>query len=119
MHKPPQPIENGATFNLTAIEQEMQGEVLYEERGHNARTLVQAPDLRVLLIVMRSGAEIQEHRANETASVHVLSGHLRLQLPGRTVELNHGQLLVLEPELRHSIEAIEKSAFLLTLGWSK
>lgn len=116
MTKPAHPV-GGATFDLAAVEHEMRREDAYLREGHTARTLVREPDLRIVLVVMKAGARMAEHRAGETVSVHALSGHVRLRLPDKTVELPFGRLLVLEKGLRHDVEAIEESAFLLTLGW--
>lgn len=117
MHKPPEPVTQGATFDLAAIDGEMRREAAYERNGYLARTLVRTPDLRVVFMVMKAKSSIAEHQAGDTASVHVLSGAIRLGLPSRTVELGAGQLLVLEAGLRHDVEADEDSAFLLTIGW--
>ena len=116
MTKPTHP-GGGATFDLAAAEHEMRREDAYLRGGHTARTLVREPDLRIVLVVMKGGARMAEHRAEETASVHALSGHVRLRLPDKTVELPSGSLLVLEKDLRHDVEAIDECAFLLTLGW--
>ena len=95
----------------------MRREESYRREGHTARTLVREPDTRIVLVVMKAGARIAEHRSDETASIHTLSGHLRLQLPDRVAELPTGHLLVLAAGLRHDAEAAADSAFLLTLGW--
>ena len=95
----------------------MQQETAYLREGHTARTLVREPDLRIVLVAMKAGARIAEHRADETASVHALRGHVRLRLPDKVVDLPAGRLLVLEKGLRHDVEAMQDSAFLLTLGW--
>jgi cardiolipin synthase len=58
-----------------------------------------------------------DHKAERTASVHTLSGRLRLHLPGKPVDLPAGQLRAMEANLRHDVEALEQSAFLLTIGW--
>jgi quercetin dioxygenase-like cupin family protein len=58
-----------------------------------------------------------EHQASASASIHALSGQLRLHMPDRTVELSAGQLLVLGGGLRHDVEAAIDSAFVLALGW--
>ena len=113
----PAPTGRGATFDLGAVDREMRQEAAYLREGHTARTLVREPDLRVVLVVMKAGARIAEHRADETASVHTLSGRIRLRLPDQTVELPPRGLLVLPKGLRHDVEAAEESAFLLTLGW--
>jgi quercetin dioxygenase-like cupin family protein len=83
-----------------------------------ARTLVRAPDQRVLLMVMKAGARVAEHQADGTASIQLLSGRVGLGLPSRTVEMKSGELLVLAAGLRHHVEAREDSTLLLTLGWS-
>lgn len=113
----PETIARGAVFDLAAIDAELRREDAYERDGHTARTLVRDGDIRIVLIVMRAGARIAEHRANETASIHALSGRVRLRLSDRDAELFAGSLLVLERDLRHDVEALAESAFLLTLGW--
>jgi quercetin dioxygenase-like cupin family protein len=108
----------GTTFDLAPIAAELRGEGVYERDGHTARTLVREMDLRVVLVVMRSGGIIKEHLAHETASIHMLSGHVRVRLRDRLVDLpSGGRLLVLEAGLPHTVEAVDESAFLLTLGW--
>jgi len=112
----PMAIADGAVFDLAAADREMRSEPAYELDGHTARTLVREPAIRVVLIVMRAGAKIAQHRSQETASIHTLAGHVRLALPDRTVDLPTGRLLVIAPGLPHDVEALGDSAFLLTLG---
>lgn len=116
MAKPESP-EHGLTFDISAITEELRREDAYEREGQCARTLVRTADLRVVLIAMKSGKRLSEHHASATASVHTLSGYVRLQLPDRSVDLPAGQLLVLGGGLRHDVEAAADSTFLLTLGW--
>lgn len=104
-------------FDLAAVDSELRKEDAYQRDGHTARTLVRKPDLRIVLIVMKTGARIAEHHADETACVHAVSGHVRLRLPDQVAQLAAGQLLVIERGLKHDVEAVAESAFLLTLGW--
>lgn len=105
-------------LDLSTLEREVQHDAAQAKSGHAARTLIRTEDLRVLLNAMRAGSHIAEHAADETATIHVLSGQLRLQLPDRVVELDQGRLFVLPPRLRHDVRAVTDSAFLLTLAWS-
>ena len=105
------------TFDIVRISAEMRAEGAYEREGHTARTLVREPDLRVVLVVMRGGSVIKEHRAKETATIHVLSGRVHVRLEDRSEDLPGGRLLVLERGLPHSVEAAEESTFLLSLGF--
>jgi quercetin dioxygenase-like cupin family protein len=113
----PELTTRGAVFDIAAIDAEMRQENAYTREGHTARTLIREPDLRVVLIVMQAGAVMAEHQADETASIHPLSGHVRLRLPQKVIDLPAGRLLVLERGLRHDVQAVEESALLLTLGW--
>ena len=104
-------------FDLTVETEKLRQEDAWKATSRNAKTLVKYPDLRVVLISLKAGKRIEGHKADESISIQVLSGKLRLHLPGRTVELLHGHLLTLERCLPHDVEAVEDSAFLLTLSW--
>jgi quercetin dioxygenase-like cupin family protein len=121
----PDPPEFGAVFDLAAITREMRGEAEYNHgHGHAARTIVRADELRVVLIAIRAGAHIAEHVAQATAAIQAVSGRVRIRLPrlarqheDRFEELLPGRLLAMEGGLAHSVEALEDSALLVTLGW--
>ena len=49
----------------------------------------------------------------------MVAGRLRLHVPGGTVDLPVGHLLALDGKVPHDVEALEESAFLLTIGWPK
>lgn len=117
----PTHLEDSATFDLDAVVRSLRTDAGYARDGHAARTLLRQPDLRVVLIALRAGSAIKEHRAHETASIQALAGRVRLTLRegrgAREVELGRGQLLALAPDLPHDVHALEDSALVLTLGW--
>jgi quercetin dioxygenase-like cupin family protein len=86
--------------------------------GHNARTLIKHADLRIVLIAIAAHARIAEHKAGGRISIQVLEGHLRLKALGRTFSLSTGALLALDRDVAHDVEALEDSAFLLTVAWA-
>lgn len=116
MRHRPETSEQGIAFDLGTLDTEMRLEPEYVQNGHTARTLVRLPDLRVVLIVMQVGRRMAEHVAHETATLQVLSGELCLHAKDRTIQLRAGHLLMLPAGLRHDVEAISDSTFLLTLG---
>ena len=85
--------------------------------GRSARTLVKEPDFRVVLIALHAGARLEQHHAPGPLAIQSLAGRLRLQLAEGPVELPAGHLLTLERAVPHDVEALEESAFLLTIGW--
>ena len=113
----PAPPDHGVTFDLAAVARELVAEAPYHREGQTARTLVRTPDLRIVVVALKRGKTISEHHASVTASVQTLSGHIRLQLPERTVDVPEGQLLVMGAGLPHDVSAEIDSTFLLTLGW--
>ncbi|MCU1286268.1 MAG: hypothetical protein JWO13_2618 [Acidobacteriales bacterium] len=82
-----------------------------------SKTLLKSADLRIVLIAMQSGAKMQEHHNDGRISVHVLCGSLRLEVAGKTLEMTSGHLLALDRTIKHSVEALEDSAFLLSIAW--
>jgi quercetin dioxygenase-like cupin family protein len=103
-------------FDLAAEIDRLHAETAWNT-GQNARTLVKYGDFRVVLIALRAKTRIQEHKAEGRISVQVLSGHIHLKASGRTFSLRTGGLLTLDHGVRHDVEALEDSAFLLTIAW--
>jgi quercetin dioxygenase-like cupin family protein len=88
-----------------------------EGRGPSSTTLAKHADLRIVLVALRAGERMARHRTEARISVHALEGRIRLRVEGTAAELGPGQVLVLEREIVHDVEALEDSAFLLTLAW--
>ena len=83
---------------------------------YTATTLAKLPGLRVVLIDLREGEVIPQHRADADISVHVLKGAIALDVEGVTLELRDGELATIARGLAHDVEAMEDSEILLTLG---
>ena len=87
------------------------------QSGHTAKTLAKYPDFRVVLIVMKIGGRLERHRTAGRISVQNLEGKIRFSTVDRSVELTPGQMLTLEHDIPHDVEAITDNAFLLTISW--
>jgi len=46
-----------------------------------------------------------------------VAGHIQVRAQGRTFDLPTGRLLALDKGVLHEVEALEESAFLLTIAW--
>lgn len=82
----------------------------------HSKTLVKNDDLRVLLFTMESGATLKEHHANGSITVQVLRGEIRFSAQGHDYSLRTGEMLTLGPSIRHSVESVGDSAFLVTIS---
>lgn len=114
-HTPPM-ADRIMEFDLPAEIHRLHGETTWGT-GQNARTLIKFDDFRVVLTALQAKVRIPEHKAVGRISVHVLSGHIQLRASGRTFSLRPGGLLAIDRGVPHSVEALEESAFLLTIAW--
>ena len=103
-------------FDLTAEINQLHRETTWST-GRNAKTLMKYDDFRVVLTALQANMRIPEHRTEGRISIHMLSGHIRLNASGRTFDLRPGSLVALDEGSAHDIEALEESAFLLTIAW--
>ncbi len=87
------------------------------QTGHTARTLFKKADFRVILISMEKDYVLKEHHADGTISVQVLKGSLRFTTQGEAHTLQTNSFVALGASIRHEVEALEESAFLLTIAW--
>ena len=62
-------------------------------------------------------ARLHEHKAAGSICVQANAGHIRMHVEGKVFDLPAGHLLALEPAIAHDVEALEDSAFLLTIAW--
>ena len=102
---------------LEEIENVHKEDAWVKETGPSSKTLVKYPDLRVVLLAMKKNMIMREHKTSARISIQTLTGRIHLKLQDRKVDLPVGHLLTLGPNLTHDVEAVEDSAFLLTLSW--
>lgn len=88
-----------------------------DESGRRAEILVKEDDLRVTLVTMRSGVELDEHAVPVSLSIQGLTGRFEVLYDGDRVTIGAGEFIALRKNVRHTVRALEDGAFLLTLGW--
>ena len=65
---------------------------------------------------MQAHNKLQEHSALEGVAIQTISGRLHVHVAGNTIDMPAGHLLVLDQNVAHGVEALEESAFLLTVA---
>jgi quercetin dioxygenase-like cupin family protein len=105
------------TFDFATEIEQLRGEEHWLRDGRISKTLVKHSDFRIVIMLMKAGMLMQDHKTDARISIHALSGRLLIKLEGQTVELPAGHLLVLEKALSHDVRTLEESAFLLSISW--
>jgi len=106
-------------YDLTREAAALRRERSWERGDRNAKTLVQEPGLRVVLVALRPGARLDDHESHAQVTVQVLAGRLRVRLADRTVEGVPDRLISIEAGVAHALEALEESTFLLTIAGTR
>lgn len=86
--------------------------------GISRKRLIEYPDLQITLRRMKPNTRIPEHHNPSRISVQTVFGHIRMHADGKTFDLPSGHCLVLDRAVVHDVEAVEESAFLLTVARS-
>lgn len=111
------------TLDAPMLSFELDPEIARLKAGHQwqiedraAITLVKTARLRLVLILMKKGATMHEHRVEGPISLWVVSGAISFAADGEKRTVAHNGLLVLDKAIPHDVEALEdESAFLLTI----
>lgn len=104
-------------FSLTALARQQLKLAQNASSGRSASTVYGGHEhsLRQTVIALATGQRLEEHENPGEATVHVLHGRVRLAAGDTSWEGSPGDLLVVPPS-RHSLEALEAAAVLLTVA---
>ena len=86
------------------------------QSGMARKALIRYPDFQVTLRAMKANTRIPEHHNPGRICVQTVRGHIRMHADGRLFDLPQGKALVLDRALTHDVEALDESAFLLTVA---
>lgn len=84
--------------------------------GRAAATLAKNGPLHLTLLALRQDAVVNDHRAPDSVSIHLLSGLAEISVAGEAYMLSPGEALMLEASVTHGVRAAADSVILLTLA---
>ncbi len=80
----------------------------------HAVSLVKDDALNVLLMMLKKGSHLHEHRTKGPITVQVVSGSIRFSGGSDQRIISAGEIVALDRGIAHSLEALEESALILT-----
>jgi quercetin dioxygenase-like cupin family protein len=80
-----------------------------------AKTLSKDAALTVVLMAVAGRTEVLDHNLHGSALLHVLHGHLRVQLGDEDITLRSGEVISLADRVPHRLAALEDSVMLLAI----
>jgi quercetin dioxygenase-like cupin family protein len=80
------------------------------------RVLFTSPECRAVVIDLRDGEELGDHRVRERAVVEVVAGRVSIECSGHTVDCDTGTLVTFDPGEHHKVSALADARLLLILA---
>lgn len=102
-------------FDLNELSQQLRSEKHEATEGHRQIAFYHYGSVTMVLFEFEAGGVMEEHQALGVVSIHVLEGAISIKTDRDTHDLQGGQILVLTPGVRHSVEAKEQSRMLLSV----
>lgn len=108
------PTEGGMlTLNVMNEAERLKMKPEWSSRDRLAVSLVKDDALNILLMVLKKGARLEEHRTKGPIALHVLAGAVRFMAGTRSVELSPGSIVALDRGTVHALDALGESIVLL------
>lgn len=85
----------------------------WKSGDRHAVSLVKDAALNVLLMVLKKGAHLHEHRTKGPITVQVVSGSIRFSAGADQRVISGSEMVGLDRGIAHSLEALEESALIL------
>ena len=103
--------------SLTALVRQHLEKASVSSSGRSAHTVYGGHEhvLRQTLIALRAGSHLDEHASPGEATLQVLHGRVTLVAGDNRWNGSPGDLMVI-PDSRHALDAVEDSVVLLTVG---
>lgn len=92
----------------------------YNDNKFNPRVLVNEPEYRMVLLNLRKGQSVPEHSNPAVVTVYALVGHITFYEGSESCELRAGEVVRIDANVPHHLEAHEDSAlYVLAAGKTK
>lgn len=103
------------SFNIREEIASMKDGEQFKAARRGAKTLIKNDDLRMVLVLLSTGMVVHEHRAEGPITVSVAEGSIRFKAEAKEQILRSGDVLTLASAIPHQVEALEESAFVITV----
>ncbi len=87
----------------------------FDEGGPFIRALAESPHARVLLVCLRAGQALRDHRSSSQVIAAFLRGSGRFVVDQEAMDAKEGSVFLVDPDRFHRIHAAEDCVVLVTM----
>jgi quercetin dioxygenase-like cupin family protein len=103
-------------FDIRAEIARLKSEPAWTNNDRHGSSLVKGDGINVALLMLKKGAKLQQHHTRAPITVNVIEGRINFIAKGKTQIVTAGMIVALDRAIEHSVEAVEESALVLTVG---
>ncbi len=103
-------------IDLTASFLALRAEAHDGADGHRQIAVLRRGPLRIVLFAFDPGGRLAAHGAPGFLTIHAIRGAVQVRTPTDRHEVSAGQVLILDPDVVHDVEAVEEADVVLTLA---
>ncbi len=119
-HRPYRPADLDSSlikaFPFTEMAENLMEEASVATSGRASLTLARGNDLTIVLLALKKGSTLADHKAPTAAAVLTLSGSIVFTTSADKITLEQGDGVTFTEDILHSVYANEDSAFLILIG---
>jgi quercetin dioxygenase-like cupin family protein len=104
-------------FQVASEIQSLKEDLAQTTGGRAAKRLAKSRNLRVALITLRSGSTIDPHAIAGGAALYVLEGRLRIHPEDVAEQVEAGDVVVVNQNLRKPVVALDDATVLAVVAW--
>lgn len=83
--------------------------------GIRTHAIFKSQDLEVIRLVLKAGESFPAHKVPGEITVHCVEGSMNVGCNGSVTRLNAGEMLYLEGNIEHAVDAVEDASALVTI----
>ena len=102
-------------IELQKVKANLLSELSVAEHGHRHETLYKTRTLTIATFVFAKDGALQDHVTKGVVVIQVIDGRLAVKTSSKTYEMSPGEVLVLAPNVHHTVTARQPSQMLLTV----
>jgi quercetin dioxygenase-like cupin family protein len=106
-------------LDLTSAFAELEAEAHNSRDGHRQITVFHRENATLVAFAFEEGGQMREHSAKGLVVIQVFSGQIEVQTAAQSHNLTAGQLVIMQPNIKHSVLSTGPSRMLLTVYLEK
>jgi quercetin dioxygenase-like cupin family protein len=105
--------------DLSVLIANLKNEETWEQGELKSAVLLRSPSKKIILTVLHKGTEISSFQSDDSVTVQVIEGNLKLNYENKIFNLRKGEIMIIKDRAKYKIDSVEDSAFLMILTTGK